>query len=104
MELSLEGMIHAGLEGGWRVCKPKRHNHKFIIFKVATKGYLGNIMFPHSDLMVSRVVLKYCNFGRYSRCIDCIPPPGDEFGHGRVIERINVNLCVSRVNNTQVLL
>ena len=37
-------------------------------------------------------VLKYCNSGRYSICIDCIPASGDEFGHVRVNERINVNL------------
>ena len=37
-------------------------------------------------------MLNYCNFERYSRCIDCYPPSGDEFGHVRVIERINVNL------------
>ena len=37
-------------------------------------------------------VLKYSNFRIYSKCIDCIPPSGDEFGHVRVIERINVNL------------
>ena len=37
------------------------------------------------------LMLKNCNFRRYSRCIDCIPQLGDEFGHVRVIERINVN-------------
>ena len=39
-------------------------------------------------------VLKYCNFGIYSKCIDCIPPLGDNFGLVRVIERINVNLLM----------
>ena len=37
-------------------------------------------------------LLEYCNFIIYSICIDCIPPLRDEFGHVRVIERINVNL------------
>ena len=30
-------------------------------------------------------VLKYCKFGIYSRCIDCIPPSGDEFGLVNII-------------------
>ena len=37
-------------------------------------------------------VFKYCNFRIYSRCIDCVPPSGNDFGLVRVIEKINVKL------------
>ena len=50
------------------------------------------VVWCFADPRVEAKMLKYCNFGRYSKCIDCVPPSGEEFGFVRVIERINVNL------------
>ena len=55
--------------------------------------YVYSMKFVVSTLFrVMYFLLKYFNFGRYSRCIVRIPLSGDEFGLVSVIQRINVNL------------
>jgi hypothetical protein len=55
----VKNMVHAGLEGGWCIGKPKRHDKELIMPIVASKICLLYVMFPHPDLMVSIVQVNF---------------------------------------------
>jgi len=52
-------MVHARLEGSWRIGRPKRHQKELIIPIVTSKSYHVHVLLSHSNLMVSRAQFNF---------------------------------------------
>ena len=51
-QITAEDMVHARMKGGWCIGQPKRHNQKLKVPIMIPEGGLGNVLFPHANLMV----------------------------------------------------
>jgi hypothetical protein len=55
----MEDMIHEALEGGGGITQAKGQDQKLIVALMISKGSLRNVYLFHTDLVVSRMNIKF---------------------------------------------
>jgi hypothetical protein len=58
-EKRMEDMIHEALESGGIITQTKGHDQKLIVALMSSKGSLRNVSLFHTDLVVSRMKIKF---------------------------------------------
>ena len=65
-----EYCVHHGLEGSWRVSKPKKHDRQFEQSFIGHEHYLSLVSVFDSNVVVAPLDIKFCKQGAPLQLVD----------------------------------